>query len=467
MSRATLSLPAHPTRGPVPGWVPAAGLLLAMVVAGPILGGLSRVLFIAGCGGVGWYAWRRSPAEHLQAILLLFSFAPFVRRVVDLSVGYDPSGLMLVGPLLAILVPAPALFEALVAVRRFSPVLLAILATGACVTYGTALSLFQGDWMNAATGSVKWFAPLVYGAALALRPEAERRAIVQAAATAFLIILPLSGLYGIVQYVNPPDWDRYWMSLTTITSAGQPVPYGVRTFSTMNGPASYATITATGLLLAGFLRTGWRTALLASPAALSLLLSMYRTAWLSLAAGILFCLLFRATRGRAAAVLVGLTVAMVVAATLTPFGEVIGDRLATLGDGAQDGSARERLEQYVTLWNLPDSGLIGNGFTTTDVGSAGAMAIDGMIVACWVTFGIVVGLCCLAAVGFAAAQAIAATWRDPRPEAVIIGAIACGSLIQIPLAGVASGELGVVFWSFVALAAWGAPRGPAFARGRA
>ncbi|ACA20366.1 conserved hypothetical protein [Methylobacterium sp. 4-46] len=451
---------AAPVLGPISltGWLAAALLLAATALAGPLLGGAARPAFILGCAATGFLAWRRSPADHLQAVLLLFAFAPFLRRVVDLAAGYDPSGLMLVGPLLAILAPLPSLRSALDGDRPLPPALAAVLTVAACVTYATALSLFQGEWQQAATGSIKWFAPLVYAAALSLRSEAEQRALVQAAASVFLAILPLTGLYGIVQYVDPPAWDRYWMTLTTIMSAGQPVPFGVRTFSTMNGPGSFASFTAVGLVLVGFLRSGWGTALLAAPAALSLLLSMYRTGWLFLAAAVLFCLLFSATRARALGMLAGAAAAVAAAATLTPFGEVIGERLASLGDGAQDGSARERLEQYLVLWNQPDSGLVGNGFTVTDVGSAGAMAIDGMIVSCWVTMGLVVGLLCLAALLAAIGRAVDGARRDGGIEAVIVGALACASLVQIPLGNVTSGELGLLFWTFAVLSPASRPR---------
>lgn len=449
--RADLVAVPRWARPSLPGWLAATLLLGGTALAAPVGGGLTRPAFVVGCAAVGWYAWRRSPAGHLQAVLLLFAFAPFLRRLVDLSTGYEASGIMLIGPLLAILMSLPSLLAALEEDRPLPTALAAIVAVGACVTYATALSLFQGDWTNAATGSIKWFAPLFYAAAVALRSDAERREMVDAAASVFLAILPLTGLYGLYQYVDPPAWDRYWMQLTTIMSIGQPVPFGVRTFSTMNGPASFATFAAAGLLLVGFLRSGWLAALLSAPAAFALLLSMYRTAWLSLAAGIAFCLLFASTRSRAAGMAVAVAVA-IAAAAFTPFGTVIGERLATLGAGSGDDSARERLEEYGQLWGMPDSGLVGRGFTVTDVGSAGAMAIDGQIIACWVTMGIVVGLCCMAALVTAAGRAIAGAGRDRRPEAVVMGALACGSLVQMPLAAVTSGEIGVLFWVFVVLA---------------
>ncbi|MBR0712623.1 O-antigen ligase family protein [Bradyrhizobium liaoningense] len=434
---------------PLPGWL-AAVLMLAVVAGlGGTLGGLSRLVFVLGCGAVGWYAWRQGAAAHLQAALVLFTFAPFVRRLVDLAIGFDTLGLMLIGPLLAILVPVlylPRLLETEdVPARWFWP--LGIVACS--VIYAGMLSMAQADWNNAASGTLKWLAPLLYAAVLML--SADRRELIDAATAAFLVILPVTGLYAIYQYVDPPAWDQYWMQLAPILSIGQPIPYGVRSFSTMNSPASYASFTAVGLFLLAFSQKRWPALLIALPAGLGLLLSLYRTAWISLAVGILFCLLFSATRRRASMILIGTAVALVLAATLTPFGDVVGERLSTLGEGTQDGSAQERLEEFVTLWKLPDSSLFGSGFTITDVGSAGAMPIDGMIIACWLSMGIIVGGLCLAALCWSIGNAVSTAFADRSADAVIVGALALGALAQLPLANITSGESGFLFWTFAVL----------------
>src|SRR5262249_54029483 len=96
--------------------------------------------------------------------------------------------------------------------------------------------------------------------------------------------------------------------------------------------------------------------------------------------------------------------------------------------------------------------LFGVGFTTADVGSAGAVATDGTIIQCWLSMGIVVGLVCLSALVWAAASMTVAAWRDGRREGIVVGAIGCGMLIQLPLAAITAGELGFLFWTFAALA---------------
>jgi hypothetical protein len=137
--------------------------------------------------------------------------------------------------------------------------------------------------------------------------------------------------------------------------------------------------------------------------------------------------------------------------TLTPFAEVITDRVATLSEGSQDGSAQERLDQFVTLWNLRDSSLFGIGFTVADVGSAGSMPVDGMIIACWLSMGIVVGLLCLTGLIWAATNTIVFAWADCGREATVVGALSLGALVQLPLANVTSGESGFLFWTFAML----------------
>lgn len=438
------------TRRPFrPGWIPALLFIAAFTLAGGFMGGLGRPLFVLGCMGVSYVAWRDGITAHFQASIVLFAFAPFIRRIVDNGAGYDEMGLMLLGPLLALVVPVVELRHVLnrrAAIdSRMGPLLLA----GACIVYAGVLSVLQGKFNDAASGLIKWLTPILYAAVLVLR--ADRDEILDAAVRTLFVVLPLTGLYGILQYVDPQAWDRYWMEMAPILSIGQPVPYGVRVFSTMNSPASFASFTAAGLLLVAFLRSGWVSLLVAAPSSLALLLSLYRTAWLSMALALVFCLLFARTRLKAQMIAIALVVAGAVAVTIPPFSDVIGDRLATLGQGSQDGSFQERLTQYMTLWMLPDSSLVGNGFTVTDVGSAGQMPIDGMIIACWLMMGIVGGILCLCGFGWAISSAVIQAFTERSRQAVLVGAMAMGSLLQIPLANISAAEAGFLFWSFVVL----------------
>ena len=90
-------------------WSPAllalGGLLLGTLALGFVAPGLARPLFILGSAAVGFMAWREGCSRSVEVALSLYVFAPFLRRVVDLSIGYDPSSTMLLGPVLAIAIP--------------------------------------------------------------------------------------------------------------------------------------------------------------------------------------------------------------------------------------------------------------------------------------------------------------------------------------------------------------------------
>ena len=451
----TAAVPLRPLAHAGP-WLLRMGPLAVLVAVTVVLGGAGlgvvRLLFVAGCLAVAWHMLKYGAGAHLSACLALFCFAPLLRRVVDVSAGYDPSGIMLSGPLLALLAPLPQVAAALAARRRFDPALRPFLLAAACVVYATLLTVFQGDLAQAATGALKWGAPVLYG--IWLHGEARRDPrIIESATLTFMVVMPLAGLYGFMQYLDPLVWDRYWMVNTTIASIGQPEPGMVRVFSTMNAPAGYATFTAAALMLFGFRRARWGLLLAAAPSVLGLLLSLYRTAWIALAAGLMIGLLHRRTRGRAATLMVAVMALAVAAILLTPAGEMLQERLLTLGNANEDASGQERLGEYAALMEADGGTLLGHGFSSTDVMQAGALAHDGQLVVCWHTMGLVVGILSVAAVCWAAWQAMRRAWRSPDVSGVAISGIMAGALVQVPLAVISSAEIGFLFWSLAAIGA--------------
>jgi hypothetical protein len=435
----------------LPGWMMAA-LLFALVLAmAPVAGSLARPVFAAGCIAVGCYAWRQSPHSHLQTVFFLFCFAPFARRVVDYYAGFDSIGIMLIGPLATILIPTPRLIRLIDGrTNPFEKGLAPITVVLICVAYAAFISLFKGAWMDASAGALKWFAPLIY--AMVLIETGDRDRLIDAAAQIFQIILPIMGLYGVFQYVDPPSWDRYWMEFATTVTAGLPLPYEVRVYSTLNGPASFATITAAGILIVSFLRPPLLAIPAVIPAALALLLSQYRTAWLSLALGILFCTLFAKTRTRSGFILAALALGGMIALTIPEFNDALLARFQSFSEGTQDGSAQERLQEFVILWSEPWSSLFGVGFTVGDPGVAGTMPVDGMIIACWLMMGMMVGFFCLSGFAWASTRMALNAFRSQRASAVVLGGLGCGSLLQMPLANISAAELGLLFWTFAAIA---------------
>lgn len=432
--------------------VPITLLLIVTLGLGFSGQSIARPIFVLGAALVAWDLLRFGASAHFSASLVLFCVAPFLRRVVDVSAGYDPSGIMISGPLLGLIVVGPRVAARLSDGRRLDQALWPFIAAAACILYAMILTMVQGDLTQAASGALKWGAPLIYG--FWLYGEAGKDpGLVGKAARLSMILAPLLGLYGFLQYLDPPVWDRFWMTYTSIASIGQPEPYKVRVFSMMNAPAGYATFTAAALLLFGFGRARLSLLLAAGPSVLGLMLSMYRTAWIALAIGLLFGLFHKRTVRRATMLLVAVPVLAAAVILFTPAGDALSERLETFGSASSDASGQERLGEYADLLNTDGGTLWGNGFGSTDVLQAGAVAQDGQLVVTWFSMGLVVGIINVAALLWVAFLGIRGAWRNDTLEGVAVAGIIAGMVVQLPLAVIAASEIGFLFWSFAAIGA--------------
>ena len=67
--------------------------------------GAARMVFIAGSVAMAYHGYRRGGLPlHVEVVIVLFVVGPLLRRIIDLHTGYDASGMMLIGPLLAMVV---------------------------------------------------------------------------------------------------------------------------------------------------------------------------------------------------------------------------------------------------------------------------------------------------------------------------------------------------------------------------
>ncbi len=451
----SVTVAARGTPDLLPGvrrYAPVVVLLLVTAILGLAGQSVARPIFIAGCALVAWDALRFGAGTNFAVCFILFCLAPFLRRLVDVNAGYEASGLMISGPLLAILVPAPWLLMRLTGGRAVDAALRPFFIVCACAFYGTVLTIVGGDLTQAASGAVKWLGPPIYGMWLYGEAKREDR-LIETVAMVSMVLVPAMGLYGFWQYIDPPVWDRFWMTFTVIASIGQPEPFMVRVFSTMNAPAGYATFTAAGLLLVGFRKTRLWAVLAAAPSVLGLMLSMYRTAWIGLAIGVIVGLFHQETWRRAAILLIAVPVLGAGAIAFTPAGEALQERLQTFGSVTEDSSGLERLSEYADLLNADSGTLVGHGFGTVDVMQAGAKALDGQFIVSWFTFGLIAGIVGTVAVIWAGLQGARSAWRTGSLSGMTTAAVLLCLLVQLPLATISSSEIGFLFWSFAAIGA--------------
>ncbi|RZS87403.1 O-antigen ligase-like membrane protein [Motilibacter rhizosphaerae] len=401
---------------------------------------------------------RRETADFLVFTLWLWFLGPEMRRVVDFGVGWTPkSTVMLAMPVASCVCLVPALR----AHRRVAPDMTRALATAlTAVVFAFVTGALVNGKAPALGGLLDWLPPVLVGAwAAGAGPETPvlRRALERTALWGAIVL----GAYGLVQFLVLPEWDAFWMRNAPINSIGNPHPFQVRVFGTLNSPNPYGAVLGALLImvLAGARSRG--RALATAAGVVGIGLSLVRTAWL----GIVIAVGALARAGRTRAL-----VAIVLAATLTvvglafvggPVGEAIGERVAnSYQSGGKDKSLNDRTDVYrktlpVVLGSATGKGLGSTGVSTKLSNAQGkpgaAGTFDSGLLEVLYTYGLPLGLVLLVVL----LLAVCAAWRRARESdddfLVACGAAVAGLLVQLLLGNPLTGAPGVLFWVLLAL----------------
>lgn len=299
---------------------------------------------------------RRWSAEWIYfcVVVIAWCVTPLLRRLVDYHQGaFNPIQITSLIPF-ALMLPF-----ALVCFRperwaRLSP-LFRFAAYGwlAAFAYALAVGAVTGVFSAAAFEFVEYLLPPLAGIWLA----GQQLPVTECLKRLVLIFAPCAALiaiYGLFQWVQPPPWDVMWVQGADFVSIGDPSPFVMRVFSTLNAPepaADFFALTIVMLLPRLRLRTLWIWPLLSVLGA-ALLLTMIREAWVALVIGSLVYLIVSPRRFAvlpSLAVYVTLLV-FLVSALPTLMGsstrtDTIASRITSLTDIDHDGSALERQQE--------------------------------------------------------------------------------------------------------------------------
>jgi hypothetical protein len=440
------------------------GLGFATYVGGTHGLAVVRELYLFGCIAIGVQALRFGTAYHFEALVALFAFSPYLRRIVDYGCGFDPRGYMLTGPLLAALLPTTTLPAAVMATRghlvgRLGPYLLILM----CLGYAAFLPVLDGDYVSAVTGFGKSASVLLYGWWLLAKAE-DPQQVIRQGARAFAVVMPIVGIYGIMQYYDPSPVDGYWMTAAAMSSIGHPEPEQIRVFSTLNSPASLGNFLVFGLMLTGFAGARWQLPICFAPAAAALLLSQSRTSWLMLVVSIIYTCWFSTTRLRSLALISVITSATIFAIVATPFGDAVSARVETISNSpSDDGSGRARLADLWFMFSHLDNYVLREsgrrlGRTGREFSTQTTESNDGLIISSINSMGVFFGLIFMIGVISAGVQALVRVRRRAPPEFVAAAALVAAQLAVTPLTNPTSAEFGVFFWAAVAIAMRAPPR---------
>jgi hypothetical protein len=438
---------------PALAWLVILGfLLLVLMCVGIRLGRVLNFVFPVGSFGVGTFLYFRYPLFYNSFTWWIWFLTPWMRRVIDLQAGYTEPSIVLTAPLLVTSLTFLTFIKHLP--KETSKVGLAFILCAIAVIYSFLVGMINNSPVSVILNFLGWITPLLFGFHLYVnwRSYPEYRQNTQ---RTFFWGTMVMGIYGVVQFLIAPEWDRYWLTnvqANGIFTFGNPEPLGIRVYSTMNAPQPFAAVMMAGLLL---LFCGKQSALLLPAAAggfLSFLLSLARSAWLSWLAGmvIFFPALKPQLQMRLIIGILIASLAVVPLVMLEPFGSVIGSRFESLSSNQQDESYQDRAAGYTELVDLALTKVIGGGMgyeiESTSIGSRDSGILSMLFSLGW--FGTIPYLFGLLFLFFSLFQT-SQIQLDPFATASI--AIAVGTLTQIGLNIATAGVIGLILWSFLGL----------------
>ncbi|MCC8391439.1 glucose-6-phosphate isomerase [Paraburkholderia sp. MMS20-SJTR3] len=346
-------------------WLPP--LLLWLVTALLIVAHQGTVLTLAFpvlAVLTGLWLYFKSPARYLGFMWWLWFLSPEVRRLADWSKGsFTPTSLIQVAPLAVTMISGLSLlrYYRLLGQRRGLPVLLILLG----LVYAFLIGVMSSGPLAATYDLANWLYPILIG----FHIMAHTRQYPQYRDTivnTFIWGMLVMGGYGLIQFFIMPQWDALWMLGSQMNSQGDPVPLGVRVFSTMNssGPFAFAMMGAMVFVMAAQHRVRWIAAGLGF---FSFALSLVRSTWGGWVIALLIQLIKANNKVRvrivgSAVLLAGLCVPLL---AVGPVAERMQTRLATIVNLHDDQSYAARNEFYANFAKTAFTDVAGEGMGAT------------------------------------------------------------------------------------------------------
>ena len=443
---------------PMLGVIVPAGLFFVLLLLGlSPFGRILNYLFAPSVVVMGITLLYMRPVSYLGFTMWVWMLTPFYRRLADVHGGYTDASFVMLAP---IAVTACCCFSMAKNLRFGDPkALWPYVGLMVVLVYGFFSGALQNGLPAATLAMLNWGLPVLFAMHILTVPEdasEKARQVMLAMVWGGLVI----GVYGLIQYLILPAWDAEWMRGSALESIGAPIPRMVRVFSTLNSPGPYAQFVSAAALIAIATRSRIRWGAIVF-SLVGLLLSLVRAAWGSWAIALVMLFFWSNVRQKIAFAATALAAILLItpAIALSPLGETINARFATLSNASSDTSYLERVDLYRRFSSTALSSIAGVGLGRTGVISArlsgqspGAVDatnnIDSGVLEIFYTFGL------LGAVFLTMFGAIYVTsWPDrsnPYGVAAMVVATSCAPLIFFgnPLTGAS----GMLLYPFVALA---------------
>ncbi|MDQ0325877.1 hypothetical protein J2R99_001726 [Rhodopseudomonas julia] len=390
--------------------------------------------------------------RYIAFCLWLFVLTPFIRRMVDFHAGFLDYSPLLLAPYAALAPASGALVFAVANLRH--PMSAGLLLVVAAAVYGLMLSALNGQFLPGAYDFLLWVLPAAFGMFVASNPSWVRHLRGDLAVFSVFTGI-LLGLYALYQFRYMPGWDALWMKKTLMPTIGEPYPYKVRVFATMNSPASLALFLLLPLSMLIVSKGALRWLALAL-GFVALGLTVVRTAWVGIFIIGAYCFFLGSGRVRTSMLVLALVLVVVAPmALLSDQGaRIVSQRIESMLDARADVSANERLHVYAAAFEEMERHVFGSGLGGSRADPATksgvqAMQIDSGPIAAMLAVGVVGALVYYAGIGFIVAFLFlqgAALRAEERALVLAAQAIAVSYLVMSLLIPSTVGEHGVVFW---------------------
>jgi len=352
-------------------------------------------------------AWARrifSSERYITVVLAIWIFAPELRRLYDFRTSYHQFSVFSLLPMLSLL---PGLFF----IRSDWPRLgllfhrvaaLWILAFG----YSFLVGILSQSVPSMVYALAQAVVPLLFVLLLSSAdPAGDLPYTYERVASSLLWLTLVASLYGIYQYVAPPEWDVYWAKNADIESSqGQTVAFGFRIFGPLNSTAPFATCIALSMLLnlPRMNRSRWWMPLVLAPQVIALILTLVRATWITFIIGLAVYVLLSPRRIVVVPYLAATVLAIVlVAEAVFAFsndaqvaGAAFAKRVQTFSDLGEDTSVNAREDQTGEIFRFVLREPLGQGLgavgLSAKLGTAGeVLVVDNGYIARFLEMGFV------------------------------------------------------------------------------
>lgn len=337
--------------------------LPALCIAGG-QAGILRLLFPALSVVVGGILLWRSKPLYVGFVLWLWFLTPFLRRLADYQGGWSVTSPLLLAPYISAGLSGFTLLTSIgnLRDRKYLPFVCALVA----IVYGFIIGVVRYPIANVLQALLNWMVPVVFGIFIYENRSlhVEFRRVIE---KSFLYGILVTGSYGIYQFFTLPDWDRMWLLNVQMNSFGTIEATKIRVFSTMNAPTIFGAVMVCGLLL--LFNMGGKLRLLSAACGfVGLVLTMSRSAWVSLAAGVLFLMVRSAGRQkvRLAFAIFACVVFLGCLTQIPDVNELVLQRIETFSDPGHDVSFSARIEGHEAALRQIGQEPFGEGLGSTD-----------------------------------------------------------------------------------------------------